>query len=88
MVSLGIQALGINVSHETIALIIQNYMSLIIKLENIIKIWYTRDRTIYGKTSVTKAHLQSQLIYQMSVLASTPKVFVDKVENLLFKYLW
>ncbi len=55
-------------------------MPLIIKIENIIKIWSMRDLTIYGKTSVTKAHLQSQLVYQMSVLPSPPKVFFDKVD--------
>ncbi len=53
----GIIALGINVSHDTVALVNQNYMPLIIKLENVIKIWSTRDLTIYGTTSVIKAHL-------------------------------
>ncbi len=88
MVPQGIKALGINVSHDTVALVNQNYMPLIIKLENVIKIWSTRDLTIYGKTSVIKAHLQSQLVYQMSVLPSPPKVFFDKDEKLLFRYLW
>ncbi len=83
----GIKALGIHVSHDTVALVKQNYMPLINKLENIIKIWSTRDLTIYGKTSVIKAHLQSQLVYQMSVLPSPPNVFFDKVEKLFFKYL-
>ncbi len=72
---------GINVSHDTVAMVNQNYMPLIIKLENVIKIWFTRDLTIYGKTSVIKAHLQSQLVYQMSVLPSPPKVIVEKVAN-------
>ncbi len=36
----------------------QNYIPLIIKLENIIRIWSTKDLTIYGKTSVIKANLQ------------------------------
>ncbi len=80
----GIKVLGINVSHDTVALVNQNYMPL----ENVIKIWSTRDLTIYGKTSIIKAHLQSQSVYQMYVLPSPPKVFFDKVEKLLFKYLW
>ncbi len=43
----GIKGLGINVSHDTVVLVIQNYMPLIIKLEKVIKIWSTRDLTIY-----------------------------------------
>ncbi len=38
--------------------------------------------------AVIKAHLQSQLVYQLSVLPSPPKSVHQTVDKLLFKYLW
>ncbi len=40
--------------HDMVILVNQKYIPLIMKLENIIKIWSTRYLTIYGKTSVIK----------------------------------
>ncbi len=40
-----------------------------------------------GREAVIKAHLQSQLVYQLSVLQSPPKCFHQTVKILLFKYL-
>ena len=47
-----------------------------------------RNLTLYGKVSVIKAHLQSQMVYQLSVLPTPNKAFFKKVEKTLFQYLW
>ncbi len=47
-----------------------------------------RDLTAFGKISIIKAHLQSQLVYQLSVLPTPPKALFGKIEKLLFKYMW
>ncbi len=46
------------------------------------------DLTVLKKISIIKALLQSQLVYQLSVLPSPPKALFDKIEKLLFKYMW
>ncbi len=47
-----------------------------------------RDQAVLGKISIINAHLQSQLVYQFSVLSLLPKALFDKIEKLLFKYMW
>ncbi len=47
-----------------------------------------RNLSVFGRVAVIKAHLQLQLVYQLSVLPSPPKRFHQTVETLLFKYLW
>ena len=43
---------------------------------------------MYGKKTVIKTFLQSQLVYSFSVLPSPTQTFFKKVEKLIFKYLW
>ncbi len=47
-----------------------------------------RNLYVFGRVAVIKAHLESQLVYQLSVLPSPPKHFNQTVEKLLFKYIW
>ncbi len=83
-----VKALGIHITHDRQALIHLNYDPLKIKVENIIKIWSQRNLTIYGKVAIIKAFLQSQLVYQLTVLPAPPKDFFQVLEKLLFKFLW
>ncbi len=66
----------------------KNFNPLIAKIENIVKIWSMRNLSVFGKVAVIKAHLQSQLVYQLLFLPSSLKCFQQTVEQLLFKYLW
>ncbi len=84
----GVKVLGINISHNHNELMSTNYNPILNKMENIVKIWSMRDLTLYGKATVVKTFIQSQLVYQLSVLPSPSKLFHKKVEKLIFKYLW
>ena len=84
----GVKVLGINITHSRQSLVQQNFNPILAKLQNIIKLWSARDLTIYRKVCIIKAHLQSQLVYQLSVLPTPPRDFLVKVEKLLFQFLW
>ena len=84
----GVKILGIHISHNKKHMIDQNYNPILTKLENITNIWKRRNLTLYGKVAIIKAHLQSQLVYQLSVLPSPPPSFLKRVQKTLFKYLW
>ncbi len=47
-----------------------------------------RNLSVFGRVAVTKAHLQSQLVYQLLVVPSPPKCFLQTVKKVLFNYLW
>jgi hypothetical protein len=74
-----IKSLGIHITYDKIALNKLNY---------IIKVWSLRNFTIYGKVAVIKAHLQSQVVYQMSVLPSPCSNFLKSTQRLIFQYVW
>ncbi len=82
----GVKVLGIHIIHDTKTLIAKNFNPLRAKIENLVKIWSMRNLSVFGRVAVIKAHLQSQLVYQLSVLLSPPKGFHQTVEKLLFKY--
>ena len=85
----GVKVLGIQITHDQSDLINSNFNPVIDKMENIIKIWLMRDfKTLYGKATIVKTFIQSQLVYQLSVLPSPSKTFFKKVETIIFKYLY
>ncbi len=47
-----------------------------------------RDLTLFGKVTIIKAFLQSQLVYQLSVLPSPDKKIFQQIEKTFFKFLW
>ena len=83
-----VKVLGIHITYNKKDLLKKNYKQIVTKLENIIHIWKRRNLTLYGKVQIIKAHLQSQLIYQLSVLPSPPRSFLDKIQKILYQYLW
>jgi hypothetical protein len=84
----GVKVLGIYITHIKKDLVSKNYNPAIAKIENIIKIWKQRNLTLFGKVAIIKAQLQSQLIYQLTVLPSPPHEVLNKIQRLLFRYLW
>ncbi len=64
-----------------------NFNPIINKIETSIRIWLMRDLTVYGKVAVVKAHLQSQLVYQLAGLPSPPQTVLQKVDKITFIYL-
>ena len=55
---------------------------------NIIKIWGQRKLTLFGKITIIKSLLQSQLIYRLSVLPTPKMETMRNIDKILFDYLW
>ena len=85
----GVKVLGITITYDKRKLIDLNYEPIVSKMENIIKIWSWRKLSLFGKVTIIKSLLQSQLVYPMAVLPSPGSAFHKKIEKkTLFKYLW
>ena len=49
--------------------------------------WRSRDLTVFGKAVITKALGISPIVYSMSMLEA-PKSELEKVNKLIFKFIW
>ena len=65
-----------------------NIEPLINKIENIIKIWSWRHLNLFGKVTIINSLSLSQLIYRFTVLPTPSKSIMDKIDKILFNYLW
>ena len=65
-----------------------NIEPLINKIENIIKIWSWRHLNLFGKVTIINFLFLSQLIYRFTVLPTPSKSIIDKIDKILFNYLW
>ena len=65
-----------------------NYNAKISKIKNIIKIWERRNLTIYGRLTLIKCFLISQLVYLIKPLPSPEKAQFSTINGLLYKFLW
>ena len=80
--------LGITLSPDLKSVISKNYEVVITKIQNIIKLWQTRQLTLLGRITVIKTLLLSQLIYRFSVLPSPSPEQMKKIDHIFFNYLW
>ena len=65
-----------------------NYFPIIDKIKNYITLWSQRKLTAYGKITVIKSFLASQLVYMFSVLPCFDTQLLNKVEQLFYQFLW
>ena len=65
-----------------------NITPVVQKIVNIIKTWGQRKLTLYGKTTIMKSLLESQLIYTLSVLPSPDLSIMEEIDKALFDFLW
>ena len=83
-----IKLLGTVIPNDRSRLTELNYTPKLQKVENIIRIWKSRNLTLYGRVQLTKTYLISQVIYLLSVLPTPDMEFLKKFETLLFKFIW
>ncbi len=84
----GIKVLGIHILHSKQEMVEKNLNPVLNKLSSITKLWRQRDLTLYGKTTILKSLLASQLVYPLSVIPSPPKKFYKEIEKILFNFVW
>ena len=80
--------LGIKIGTNLGEVTKQSFEKLIKKIENITKIWLSRQLTLMGRLVIIKTFLVSQLIYSFSVLPSPSLPQMKRIDNILVDHLW
>ena len=64
----------------------KNFIERLGSVKKLIKIWFSRGLSIYGKVTIIKLIIP-KLVY-ISSLLPTPKEIIQELNRLLFKFLW
>ena len=65
-----------------------NYEKYILQITDTIKHWNKRYLTPLGKITVIKTFIISKLIHLFTTLPTPEKTEIDKINNLLYKFVW
>ena len=65
----------------------ENFSPKLNKIENCIKFWKTRNLTVFGKMTIIKSFLVSQIIFNAQMI-SIPNEVIKKINSLLYSFLW
>ena len=82
-----VKILGVTFGKNKDKITEKNWTPKITKIENLIKIWKTRNLTLLGKITIIKSFLVSQIIYNAQMILMPAKI-VKRVNSLLFSFLW
>ena len=79
---------GINLTTELPEVAQANIYPSLENIQNIMKIWSMRKLTLFGKITVIKSLLESQLVYKLSVLPNPSHQLLEEIDQTLFNFLW
>ena len=80
--------LGITLTPDITRMVETNIKPLIEKIKNLIQIWCQRKLTLFGKVTVIKSLLESQLVYRLSTLPSPSSEMLKALDKILYNFLW
>ena len=83
-----ITLLGVKVTPDWEKCFKINICPIIDKIKNLIGLWSQRDLSVYGKITIVKSFLTSQLVYMFSVLPSPDDDILIEIETILYKFIW
>ena len=83
-----LKILGINLTAKLLDFVQANIYPALEKNQNIKKIWSMRKLTLFGKITVIKSLLESQLIYELSVLPNPSHQLLKEIDQTLFNFFW
>lgn len=83
-----IKILGVFVHSCFEELLSLNYDKLVVKVENIMKSWLSRQLTLIGKIQIVNSLITSQFTYQLQCLPDPPKYIIDKILQLIKFFIW
>ena len=83
-----ITLLGIKICTNMNEITSQNILPIINKIKDMVDTWSKRKLTLYGKITIIKSLLISQLVYHLSVLPNPEQVLLKTIDKILFNYLW
>ena len=82
-----IKALGVYFTYDQKLLKEKNFIERLDSIKKLINIWSSRGLSVYGKVTIIKSFLIPKFVY-VCLLLPTPKEIVNKLNQLLFKFLW
>ena len=82
-----IKCLGVYIGTEFKKCEQENWEKKLTAIEQILIKWSSRKLTLYGKVTVINSLVIPKLLYCISLL-SVPQYVIDKIEKLIFQYLW
>ena len=82
-----INTLGIDLYHSEKDQML-NYDTIMLKLETIANLWYYRTLRLFGKILIVNVLMSSLFIYRMQVLAPIDKDSLNKIDQVIEKFLW
>ena len=65
----------------------ENFITLIKKIKNVLKIWRIRNLTVYGKIKIFKSLAISKVI-QLALVDNVPHVIIDRLSKIQKEFLF
>ena len=81
------KTLGIWFSDKTKEMIDLNFKEKIENIEKLLSIWTSRNLSLKGKITIIKSLILPQVLF-LFTLIYVPKYILEKLEKLLFSFLW
>ena len=81
-------SLGINLSSEIDEIPDLNYPERIQKITTCLNIWNLKGLSTLGQVLIVKSMAISRLIYQLSMLPTPSSNCMDKIKDVLYKFIW
>ena len=78
------QILGINAERTADT----SYLNILVKAENILKLWHHRSLTLIGKVLIVNTLIASLFVYTMQVLEDPSDQFYIKFDKIIHNFLW
>ena len=82
-----VKILGIHFSYNKNIENEENFIKLIKKIDNVLKIWKTRNLTVQGKTIIFKTLAISKVIH-LALVTNVPHVIIDQVNKIQKNFVW
>lgn len=83
-----IKVLGTHITPEYNDIVRINYEYLFDRIDNLFKVWSTRNLTPYGKIQVVNSLASSQFVYKLQCLPSPNQYMLDRYAKLVRKFVW
>ena len=82
-----VKILGIHFSYNKKIEIEENFIKLIKKIENVLKIWRIRNLTVQGKITIFKTLAISKVIH-LALVTNIPQVIIDQLNKIQKDFNW
>lgn len=82
-----VKILGVYFGGNEQTLMNKNWLPKISKIDNLIRLWKARHLTLFGKITIIKSFLVSQLIYNAQMIL-IPKDIMKQINSRVFQFLW